>query len=111
MPRGQNLAEAATSASRAKGAKAANAARTRKKQEEELRAIEEFAERLGAAFSGLDRLLASDDPSAVARGVAIVFDRFLGKPRQTHEHAGRVELGVDIDAARAKLARALGSQR
>lgn len=101
----------ATPETRAKGARAANAAKARKKQERIAQHEERFESLADKAINRLERLLDSEDDGVAVRAASQVLDRYLGKPSQRHEHEGHVELGVDIEEARAKLADALRSQR
>lgn len=120
MPRGENLAKDATPESRAKGGRARAAKLRAERQEAERQVEEKLVNALDRAVAGLLDALDAEGVVVVGTGenaavhpyalhavriraANALLDRVLGRPRQTHEHSGHLELGVDVDLARSKL--------
>lgn len=109
-----------TKEERAKGGRA-RAAKLRAEREEAklavdaklTAAIEQAVESLVAGLDAEGVVVVGSGEDAVVHPYALhavriraanaLLDRVLGRPRQTHEHSGHLELGVDIDLARSKL--------
>lgn len=102
MPRNDPKA-IATTESRAKGgkAKADKLRADRERRREKADAL--FASAGEKAVAKLVSLMDSDDEQIRLRASVAVLDRAYGKPSQFVEHEGRVQLDVEIEAARAKL--------
>jgi hypothetical protein len=71
----------------------------------ELLAAERLAKVMDRTLDRLEELLASDNDAVAMRAVHEILDRVLGRSTHRHEHAGAVELAVDMPALRAKLDR------
>ena len=99
----KKITDVATRESRAKGARAANAARTAKREERQAEAGKRFDALVEKAVDKLAALLDSEDDAVAMRAAREVFDRVLGRSAQTHEHSGRVELGVEVAQVRERL--------
>lgn len=97
MARPKDVNDHATAETRRKGAEAANEARRVKKAEAEEIARQAIYDMAAAAVTRKWQLLASEDETVAGREVRDVFDRLLGKPKQTHEHeTGEKPLEVEV---------------
>ena len=88
---------------RRRGALHANASKRESRRQMLAAAEDQLGDALDRSVARLLELVESKDEQVALRACVQVFDRVLGRPRQPHEHGGRIGLDIDMTAVRARL--------